>query len=287
MIDRLAYPSRLKANALLVLATLIWGVAFVAQSLVKEYGLAFLYNGATFTLGSLFLLPFVPRKSIPRNQWVWMLIAGFLLFAGSSLQQVGILYTRVANASFLTTLYVVFTPILLFIGFREKPGKLEGFAVFLAIVGAFLLSTGGEFHSESGDILEVMGAVFWAAHIVLLGKFAQRFESISFAAGQFLITGLLSFAVGAFFEPFGPLLIPKVVGSILFRGVLSIGIGYTLQVWAQKFTSPTDAGLIFALEAVFGAWAGWLLLSEKLLFPQIAGCLLILVSAILSQVKKP
>ncbi len=278
-------PIRLKADLLLLLVSLIWGTAFVAQSIAGKYGLAFMYNGASFLLASLALLPLIPRVSIPSSQWKWMLVGGVLLFAGSALQQVGMLYTKAANASFLTSLYVVFTPFLLWIGYRERPRNLHLAAMTIALAGAFLLSTGGEYKSQAGDILETLGALFWGLHFVLLAKRATRFHSISFAAGQFFICGLLNSACGLFREEPSKLLALPVMAATLYRALLSIGVGYTVQVWAQKHTSPTETSLIVALESVFAAIVAWLLLHEQLTFPQLAGCTLILLSAAASQLK--
>ncbi|MGZ3656451.1 MAG: DMT family transporter [Bdellovibrionota bacterium] len=278
-------PTRLKADLLLVAVAAIWGTAFVAQSIAAKAGLAFHFNGACFTLASLLLLPFARVSKIPREQWGWMLAAGGLLFAGSALQQLGIFYTKVANASFLTSLYVIFTPFLLWVGFRERPRGLDFLSVVLALAGAFLLSTAGRIEFQFGDILEVTGALFWGFHLVLVGKFTSRYNSISFAAGQFLICGLLNFAAGALTENAGPLFSLPVAGAVAYRAVLSIGFGYTMQIWAQKFTRATDAALIFSLESVFAALTAALFLSERLLFPQLVGCAMILLAASLSQVK--
>lgn len=279
-------PTRLKADLLLVFLATIWGSAFIAQSYAGKSGLAFLYNGACFSLAGLLLLP-LARGKITRPQWGWMLVAGILLFGGSALQQLGLFYTKVANASFLTSLYVIFTPFLLWAAYRERPGKVHVIAVLLAVVGAFLLSTAGHLEFHVGDLMEVAGALFWAMHILLAAKYAARFPAIQFAAGQFLVCGVLNFAAGlvATHENAGLLLEPAIVAATLYRAVLSIAFGYTLQLWAQKYTPPTDAALIFALEAVFAAAAAAWLLEERLLAPQLAGCCLILLAAALSQVR--
>lgn len=277
---------RLKADLLLFLVAIIWGTAFVAQGIAGQYHVAFLYNGASFILAALILIPFLPRGlKITRKQWFWMLAAGFILFAATALQQVGIFYTKVANAGFLTSLYAVFTPFLLFIGFREKPHRLDMIAVTMAVVGAFLLSTAGRFQVQPGDALEIVGSIFWALHFVVLGKFASKFESISFAAGHFFICGFLNLMVGLFFEKILWLTPAPVLGAILYRATLSIGIGYTLQVWGQKHTPPTDAALILGLEAVFAVIAGWIALNQILLPIQILGCSIIFFAVLLSQFK--
>jgi len=281
-------PSRLKADLLLVLVALIWGSAFIAQSIATKTGLAFLHNGASFVIASLVLLPLIKRSTVlPKGQWKWMLIAGFLLFGGSALQQYGLFYTKVANASFLTTIYVIFTPFLLWVLYGDKARKLDLLAALLALTGAFLLSTGGTIEWQLGDLLEILGALFWGFHLVLIAKHASNFDSISFACGQFMVCGLLNFGVGFFTENVHALFLPAVIGATFYRALFSIGIGYTLQVWAQKFTSATDASLIFSLEAVFAAVIAWLLLGETLAVVQIVGCALILVAAFFPQLSRP
>lgn len=277
---------RLKADLLLFLVAIIWGTAFVAQGIAGQYHLAYLFNGVSFILASLILIPFIPREAhITRQQWKWMSVAGVILFGATALQQVGIFYTKVANAGFLTSLYAVFTPFLLWLGFRERPHWLDLIAVTMAAIGAFFLSTAGRFMLQGGDGLEVIGSLFWALHFVVLGKFASRYESVSFAAGHFFINGFLNLMLGLIFEsPY--LLTPlPVLGAIAYRATLSIGIGYTLQVWGQKHTPPTDAALILGLEAVFAVVAGWLALGQTLLPIQIAGCIIIFGAVLISQAK--
>jgi drug/metabolite transporter (DMT)-like permease len=277
---------RLKADLLLFMVAVIWGTAFVAQGIAGQYGIAYLFNGVSFMLAALILIPFIPRRiKIPRAQWVWMFGAGVILFIATAMQQVGLLFTKVANASFLTSLYAVFTPFLLWIGFREKPHKLDMIAVGMAAIGAFFLSTAGRFEVRAGDGLEVIGSLFWALHFVVLGKFASKFESISFAAGHFFISGFINFVAGYFVEDLRTLTLLPIMGAIAYRASLSIGIGYTLQVWGQKHTPPTDAALILGLEAVFAVAASWLVLNQTLLSIQIIGCLIILVAVLISQAK--
>ncbi len=277
---------RLKADLLLFMVAMIWGTAFVAQGIAGQYHVAYLFNGVSFMLAALILIPFIPRGvKIPREQWKWMLIAGIILFVATGLQQVGIFYTKVANAGFLTSLYAVFTPFLLWIGFRERPHWLDAVAVTMAVVGAFFLSTAGRFQVQNGDALEVIGAVFWALHFVILGKFASKFDSVSFAAGHFFVSGFLNFLIGLRVESLQMLTPLPLLGAILYRATLSVGIGYTLQVWGQKHTPPTDAALILGLEAVFAMIAGWIALGQSLLPIQIAAGVVIFVAVLVSQLK--
>ncbi len=278
---------RIKADLTLFAIAIIWGTAFIAQDVAGQYRVAYLFNAASFLLGALVLLPFIPRgKPFPAGQWKWMGIAGLILFAAAALQQVGIFYTKVANAGFLTSLYTVFTPFLLWIFFREKPRWLDSVAVTAAVAGAWLLSTAGQgLNFQNGDGLIFLGAVFWALHFVVLGKFASRYEPVSFAAGQFLVCGLLNLAVGLFTEPLAQLIHLPMLGAIFYRGLMSVGVGYTLQVWGQNHTPPTDAALILSLESVFAALAGWLILSQFLSPLQILGCAVIFVAVMLTQFK--
>jgi drug/metabolite transporter (DMT)-like permease len=156
-------------------------------------------------------------------------------------------------------------------------------AVVMAGVGAFLLSTGGRFEFRRGDLLEMAGALFWAFHVSLLGKFAYRFESMSFSVGQLLVCGILNLLLGIFIEH--PVFTWSLVGAAVYTAAFSLGLCYTLQVWAQRHTPPAEAALILSLESVFAVLAGWLLLSEKLTGIQISGCLLIFFAVGLSQVQ--
>jgi drug/metabolite transporter (DMT)-like permease len=278
---------RLKANLTLFAVALIWGTGFISQGIAGRYHVAYLFNGVSFILAAVILVPLIPRsKKISREQIKWMLIAGVILFFATALQQVGLLFTKVANAGFLTSLYAVFTPFLLWLGFHERPHWMDLVAVISATVGAYFLSTTGNgFQFHQGDSLEVLGAIFWGLHFVVLGKYASRFEPISFAAGHFFVTGALNFIMGLAFESLSLLTPLPLIGAILYRASLSIGIGYTLQVWGQNHTSPTDAALILGLEAVFAGFAAWLILGQNLIPLQIFGCVIILASVMFSQIK--
>ena len=283
---------RFKADITLFIISIIWGTAFVGQRVAGQMGAVYAFNGVRYILAGLVVLPFAwrvkrnsnPSNLISRDQVKWILIAGFLLFIASVLQQAGILYTTAANAGFLTALYVVLVPIVLLVGWREKPHWLSVIAVLLAAIGAYLLSTAGQFKVQAGDALELTGAFFWAVHVVLLGKFASRFESMSFSAGQLLVCGLLNLGVGFFVHE--PAWNWSLVGAAVYTAVLSLGLCYTLQVWAQRHTPPTDAALILSLESVFAALSGWLLLEELLLPVQLVGCAIILMAVMLAQAKE-
>ena len=278
-------PSRLKADLTLLLVAVLWGSAFAAQRVAAQLGSVYFFNGARFLLAALILLPVGRRSKVLPGQWKWMCAAGVVLFVASALQQAGLLTTSAANAGFLTSLYVVLVPFVLFIGWGQKPHGMAVVAVVMAGVGAFLLSTGGRFEVRAGDALELAGAAFWALHVVLLGKFASAYDAISFSMGQLLVGSALNWLVGAFVEPL-PWPTPTVlIGAILYTAVISLALGYTLQIWGQRHTPPTDAAIILSLESVFAATAGALVLAEKLLPVQIGGCALIILAAILAQAR--
>ena len=279
---------RLKADLTLLLVAIIWGSAFVAQRVAGQMNSVYLFNGARYLLAALVVLPFVGRNNISpysRAQLKWMFIAGFILFLGSAFQQVGVVYTTAGNAGFITGLYVVLVPIVLFIGWRERLHWLALAAVGLAVGGASLLSTGGRFEVRAGDALELVSALFWAFHVVILGKFASQFESKSFSVGQLVVCGLLNLLVGLFVEKSLPL-DWTLAAAIAYTAFFSLGLCYTLQIWAQRHTPPADAALILSLESVFAVLAGWLLLDETLALIQILGCVLIFAAVILSQFKE-
>ena len=279
---------RLKADITLFIISIIWGSAFVAQRVAGQMGSVYLFNGFRYLLAALVVLPFVGRDtilSLPKTQYKWMGIAGFLLFVASVLQQAGMLYTTAGNAGFITSLYVVLIPIVLFVFWREKPHWLMVVAFGLAVVGAFLLSTGGRFEVRAGDALEMAGALFWALHVIMLGKFASKFESMFFSVGQLVVCGVLNLGIGVVVEP----MITfnwQIVFAIAYTAFFSLGLCYTLQVWAQRHTPPADAALLLCLESVFAVLSGWLLLDEKLVAIQITGCAFIFVAVILSQFKE-
>ena len=279
---------RLKADITLFIISIIWGSAFVAQRVAGQMGSVYLFNGFRYVLAALVVLPFVRRgniASLPKSQFKWMGVAGILLFMGSALQQAGMVYTTAGNAGFITSLYVVLIPIVLFVFWREKPGWLMLAAFGLAVGGAFLLSTGGRLEVRAGDALELVGALFWALHVVVLGKFASRFESMSFSVGQLAVCGLLNFGVGLVVEPM--ITFNWQIGfAIAYTAFFSLGLCYTLQVWAQRHTPPADAALLLSLESVFAVLSGWLLLDETLAAVQVLGCALIFVAVLLSQFKE-
>lgn len=285
---------RLKADLTLFAVSIIWGTAFVAQAVAGQAGSVHLFNGMRFLLAALILLPFAlrvrrsasPTFKVDRGEWLWMVAAGVVLFAAAAFQQLGLLYTSAGHAGFITSLYVVFVPVFLFLFWKETTHWLMVLAVILAAAGAFLLSTGGiSLTPQPGDLLELVGAFLWTGHVILLGKAASRYEPLTFSAGQFIICGLLSLAFGLRVEQMDGATLRTLIAPVIYTAVLSVGLGYTLQVWAQHYTPPSDAALILSLEAVFAVLAGWIILKETLSPLQIAGCGMIFAGVLLSQVR--
>lgn len=282
---------RLKADLTLFLIAIIWGSAFVAQRIAGQMGSVYFFNGARYLIAALVVLPFARRSfkstssTLSTDQYKWMLIAGALLFLGSAFQQAGMVYTTAGNAGFISGLYVVLIPAILFFFYGEKPHWLFILAVILALIGAFLLSTGGEFIIHLGDVMELLGAIFWTWHVIVLGKYASKFESMSFSIGQLIVCGTLNLGAGLILEPM-PAFSLSYLFAILYTALLALGLCYTLQIWAQRHTPPADAALLLSLESVFAVLSGWLFLDERLTFIQLIGCVMIFSGVVLSQFKE-
>ncbi|MCF6186717.1 MAG: DMT family transporter [Desulfobulbaceae bacterium] len=278
------------ADLLLLLVALIWGFGFVAQRAGMEHVGPYTYNGIRFLLGGLCLLPLAlrvhRRRTVDLLPKISALKAGFpagvILFAGATLQQIGLLYTSAGKAGFITGLYVIFVPIFgLFLGQRTGIGTWIG--ALLAAVGMYLLSVQADFSINKGDLLVLIGAVFWALHVLLLGYLSPRTYPVRLAMVQFLFCGLFSLLVAAALETTTVQAIFDAAVPILYGGLCSVGIGYTLQVVAQRRAHPAHAAILLSLEAVFAAIGGWWLLAEVLSARGLTGCGLMLGGMLLSQ----
>jgi drug/metabolite transporter (DMT)-like permease len=282
--------ARLKADLTLLLAATIWGTAFVAQRTAAQSSGVFLFNGLRFLLGALVLLPFVLRKpaahsprKMQHHELAGILVAGLLLFTAGTLQQMGLIYTTAGNAGFITGLYVVFVPVFLAVGGKQNLRIPIWTASLLAALGLFLLSTGGQMRLSPGDSLVLAGAVVFALHVIWIGRLVQRINVLPLAAGQYLVTGLLSLGVGGLVETNLAAVITNAWLPILYTGIFSIGLGYTLQVIGQRLAPPADAAILLSMEAPIAAISGWLLLGEKLALIQLSGAGLMLAGMLLAQ----
>ncbi len=279
---------RWKSDLTLLFVAAVWGSGFVAQRMAAGHLSTFYFNGLRFLLAGLILLPLIRFKwEIKGLNLLYVILAGVLLFSASNFQQVGLITTTVGNASFITGLYVIIIPVFLVLGWKEKPGVITWIAAVLAVSGIFLLSVKDSMAFVRGDILELLGAIFWALHVILLSKLVHRINAFQLAIGQFLVCGLLNLLVGFTFDPGGVMALGSSWQPVLYSALVPVGLGFTLQVVGQKHSPPTDAAIILSMEAVFGALFGFLFLGELMSLRQISGCGIILVSMILAQVKAP
>jgi drug/metabolite transporter (DMT)-like permease len=276
---------RLKADLLLVLVAVLWGSAFAVMRLAAGHGTIFLLNGSRFLLGGLLLVPFTKLKgSFTRTNIVYVILAGSILYIAVIFQQSGLATTTAGNAGFITSLYAVFVPIGLWIIWKVRPSPLTGLAILLAVSGGFLLSTGGGFQIRIGDLLILVSSFLWAGHVIVVGRGQGKIEALPFAMGQFLLCGVLNLVTGLFVEHPSLVDVKYVIPAILYTGVFSVAIGFTLQIIAQRNTSPSDTALILCLESVFAAFFGWLFLHEVMLPIQVIGCAMILAAVVFVQV---
>jgi len=283
----------IKSDLLMLLAAFIWGTAFVAQRTGMKYVGPFTFNTVRFALGAFVLTPLLfylnsKNKSasdfaIKRKKLIVSgLLAGSVIFLGITFQQLGLLYTTAGKAGFITGLYVIIVPIIGIL-LRKKSSKGSWIGAILALSGLYFLSIKQRFTMERGDALELLGAFFWAAHVHLIDSFVNDLDPFNLAFAQFTTTSLFSLIMALIFEKIEVNQILNASLPILYAGVLSSGIAYTLQVVAQKEAHPTHAAIILSLEAVFAVLGGWLILKEILSSREIIGCLLMLAGMIISQ----
>lgn len=287
-----------KGNALLVLTALIWGCAFVAQSVSMDHIGPFTFQAVRSFLGSAFLVPVFlvldagkkragnyhkPTAQQRRTLWVGGIACGVVMTVAANLQQVGIQYTTAGKAGFITAMYILFVPLLgLFLKKRVSP-KLWG-CIFLAAVGLYLLSVTEGFSSVGkGDFYVLLCAVAFAVHIVVVDYYAPLVDGARLSCIQFLVCGILSGVLTALFEQFSLQAVWSAAVPVLYAGILSCGVGYTLQIVGQKYTSPTVASLLLSLESVFAVLAGILLLGEVPTLRETAGCVLMFAAIVGAQ----
>jgi drug/metabolite transporter (DMT)-like permease len=281
----------LRADLLMLLTALIWGSGFVAQTAGMDHIGPYLFSGLRFALGSLCLLPLIVRRPatgplpeplLTRGLLQGGIVMGLALALGINLQQVGLLFTSVTNSAFITGLYVIVVPILgLFLGHKTGIGTWLG--CLLAVFGMFLLSVGDNFHVAPGDWLQLIGAFVWGGHVILVGVFASRHDPVRLAFLQFVTCAGVSLILALVFEPIALGAIVAAGPAIVYGGVVAVGIGYTLQVIAQKHAIASHAAIILSLEAVFAAIAGAWILGESLQVRGYAGCALMLAGMLLTQ----
>ena len=277
-----------------LLCTFIWGTTFIAQDTGMDDIGPFTFNAVRFFVGFLAIVPlaFLFELKKYKSEFkldiktfaILSLLIGLSLFLGSALQQVALLYTDVANAAFFTIFYVPMVPIIIFL-FRKKTIHWSIWpSVVLCLIGGYLLTNFYDSTVRFGDGLVVLGALFWSTHIIFTGIIITKYNlPLTIGAVQTLIVAIFSFLIGSVYEEFILDNILKEIDSILYAGILSGGIAFVLQIYAQRRITPAPAAIIFSLEGVFATIAAWFLLNQILGINNILGCLFILCGVLLSQ----
>ena len=277
-----------------LITTLIWGTAFIAQDTGMDNIGPLTFNTARFLVGFLTILPvalILERKKIikeikPRSKKFFKLLTlmGVSLFLGTYLQQASLQYTNIANAAFFTVFYVPLVPILLFFIYAKKVHWSIWPSIGLCVLGVYLLSDFSNSEVMLGDGLVILCSIFWALHIIFAGKFMEIFNiPMFYAALQAALVAIISFIFAHIFENIDLSDILLESSSIIYAGVFSGGIAFTLQMYAQKNIEEAPAAIIYSLEGVFAAIAGWIILNQVLGFSNIIGCFLILSAVLISQ----
>lgn len=288
---------QIKSSLILLLTATIWGVAFVAQSVGMEYIGPFTFNAIRCVLGGLVLIPVIlvlkkkketeaenQEKEDKKTLWTGGIACGVILCIASNLQQFGIMEASVGKSGFFTALYIVMIPVIgIFIG--KRPGIKLWFCVALAVVGMYLLCMkDGSFTIERADIMLLLCALAFSFHILVVDYFSPKVDGVKMSCIQFFVCGVLS-AVGMLFTETPDISnIQAAWLPLLYAGLLSCGVGYTLQIVGQKGINPVIASLIMSLESVISALAGWVILGQVLSPKEILGCVLMFVAIIITQI---
>lgn len=282
----------IKSPLLLFLAAFIWGVAFVAQSVGMDYVGPFTFNAVRSVIGGVALLPCIvllgrrepkeEKKEDPKTLLIGGILCGIVLCIASNLQQIGINYTTVGKAGFITAMYIVLVPIL-GIFLKKRAGVKVWISVVLAVAGLYLLCMTEKLSLGKGDALVLLCALMFAVHILVIDYFSPKVDGVKLSCIQFLVCGVLSAIPMFLFEKPEMGAICSAWLPILYAGIFSSGVGYTLQVIGQKNMDPTVASLILSLESVISVLAGWVLLKQQLSGRELLGCVVMFVAIILAQ----
>ncbi len=285
--------TRIQANFVLLFAAIIWGTTFVVQQVATGNLGAIMFTSSRFFMGALFVLPLalIQYKRIQRSQhkitikdWIGMVVTGLALFLGAVLQQVGIFHTTVANAGFLTALYVPMVPFFAFIILRTHIHWSIWPASIGCLIGTYIMSGAQSLNISAGDLWVISSAFFWAAHVLLVGRMATKTQApLVVAVVQFMTCSLAGLIVGMIVERPALADFEGAYFGIFYAGILSVGTGFTLQVVAQRFSPAPDAAIILSSETVFAALAGFIFLGERLSGAQLCGAALILIGILMVQ----
>ena len=277
-----------------LLCTFIWGTTFIAQDTGMDDIGPFTFNAVRFFVGFLAIVPLAILFEIKKFKSEFRsdiktfaslsILIGISLFLGSALQQVALLYTDVANAAFFTIFYVPMVPIIIFLFGKKSIHWSVWPSVVLCLIGGYLLTNFYDATVRLGDSLVLLGALFWSTHIIFTGMIITKYNlPLTIGAIQTLIVALFSFIVGVTYEEFIYYNILKEIDSILYAGILSGGLAFVLQIYAQRNITPAPAAIIFSLEGVFATVAAWFLLNQILGINNLLGCFFILCGVLLSQ----
>lgn len=293
---------RVESNLMLLLTALIWGVAFVAQSAGMDYVGPFTFNAVRCLVGGIVLIPciFILNRTkpgdaktqvLPKKGSKWKLAIGGLccgtaLGVASTLQQFGIMHTTVGKAGFITALYIIIVPILGLL-FKKKASFTIWISVAIAAVGMYLLCITEGFSINKGDFFVFLCAVCFSIHILVIDYFTPFVDGVKMSCIQFFVAGILCSVMMFIFEKPEISAILAAWLPVLYAGVLSCGVAYTLQIIAQKNTNPTVASLVLSMESVFSVLAGWLILGQKLSGREMLGCVFVFGAIILAQIPVP
>ena len=279
---------------MLLCGAMIWGAAFVAQTVGMEYVEPFTFQGTRFLLGAVVLLPVIwfmdrrgnDKKPVTAEQWKYLLLSGLAcglcIFAACSLQQLGLLYTTAGKSGFLTSLYIILVPIFGLL-LKKKVSPWVWVSVLLAAGGLYLLCGGGSFSLEKGEIMTLGCAVAFAVHILVVDHVSPKVDGVRLSSLQFFVCGVISLIVMALTETPDWRGILSCWLPIAYSGILSSGVAYTFQIIGQARTEPVVASLLMSLEAVFAALFGWLLLRQALSPLELLGCCLVFGGVLLAQ----
>ena len=283
----------LRGSLLLLLGSMIWGAAFVAQRVGMDHLGPFSFNGIRMLLAGVVMVPVAAwseRKKEPaapslvKEQRTAGLICGLMLFAAASLQQMGLVTTDAGKAGFITALYVVLVPVAAWLLFRKNPGRVIWLGVALAVFALYLLCMPAEsFSLNGGDLLLLGCAACFTVQILCVDYYAPKVSGSRLARDEFLVTGVLSMLIAVLTEPITADGIRSAIIPILYAGIMSGALGYTLQIVGQRDTDPTVASLLMCLESVFAVITGAILLHEKMTVREAVGCVLMFSAVILAQ----
>lgn len=282
-----------KSPLILLVTATIWGFAFVAQSVGTGYVEPFTFTGVRNIMGAIVLLPvifFTSKKKEKANLredkkalWLGGILCGLCIGVASCLQQIGIQYTTAGKAGFLTAMYIIIVPVLGTVLFKHKCGSFVGISIVLATIGLYLLSIQNGFSLGLGDTYVMASALVFAVHILVIDHFAPKCSSTKLSCIQFLVGGVLSMAAAFLVEHPDIHQILEAWLPLAYTGILSSGVGYTLQIVGQKGMNPTVASLILSLESVISVLAGWLILNQALTLRELVGCVTMFAAIILAQ----